>query len=108
MLSTPVRPAEDNDPAVPERYISFRGIDFDGNMKAVLDHLRPYIDDPANSNLFWERFKKRLADAESSETPVADKLLLLHSHVYYMVELFEDHDDDTALAALKKLEEECF
>jgi hypothetical protein len=25
-----------------------------------------------------------------------------------MVELFEDHDDADALAALKKLEEECF
>jgi N(2)-fixation sustaining protein CowN len=92
----------------PDRYVSFAGIDYDGNMQAVLRHLSRYIDDPAKTNPFWERFKQRLAKATADEVPVADKLLLLHSHVYYMVELFEDHDDAEALAALKKLEEECF
>jgi len=90
------------------RYTSFSNIDFDGNMAVVLGHLRRYIDDPAKTNAFWERFKQRLAKAESDQVPVADKLLLMHSHVYYMVELFEDHDDEEALAALKKLEVECF
>lgn len=90
------------------RYTSFATIDFDGNMAAVLGHLRRYIDDPARTNPFWERFKQRLAKAESDRVPVADTLLLMHSHVYYMVELFEEHDDEEALAALRKLEEECF
>lgn len=90
------------------RYVSFASIDFEGNMNAVLSHLRRYIDDPARSNPFWERFKQRLAKAESDEVPVADRLLLMHSHVYYMVELFEEHEDEDALTALKKLEEECF
>ena len=90
------------------RYSSFSNIDFEGNMGVVLGHLRRYIDDPAKTNAFWERFKQRLAKAESDQVPVADKLLLMHSHVYYMVELFEDHDDEEALAALKKLEVECF
>ncbi|WP_448189481.1 N(2)-fixation sustaining protein CowN [Azospirillum sp. sgz301742] len=90
------------------RYTSFASIDFEANMRVVLDHLRRYIDDPEKSNAFWERFKQRLAKAESDRVPVADKLLLMHSHVYYMVELFEDHDDEEALAALKKLEVECF
>ena len=90
------------------RYTSFSGIDFDGNMAAVLGHLRRYIDDPARTNAFWERFKQRLAKAQSDQVPVADALLLMHSHVYYMVELFEEHEDEEALAALKKLEEECF
>ncbi|HYH36885.1 MAG TPA: N(2)-fixation sustaining protein CowN [Azospirillum sp.] len=90
------------------RYTSFAGIDFDGNMAAVLGHLRRYIDDPARTNPFWERFKQRLAKAESDRVPVADTLLLMHSHVYYMVALFEEHEDHEALAALKKLEEECF
>lgn len=91
-----------------DRYVTFTNIDFDGNMEAVLRHLRRYIDAPAHSNAFWERFKQRLAQAESDSKPVADKLLLLHSHVYYMAELFEEHEDTEAEAALKKLEEECF
>lgn len=90
------------------RYTSFANIDFDANMSAVLGHLRRYIDDPDRTNAFWERFKQRLEKAESDRVPVADKLLLMHSHVYYMVELFEEHDDEEALAALKKLEVECF
>ena len=91
-----------------DRYVSFADIDFEGNMAEVLNHLRRYIDDPAKTNAFWEKFKQRLAKAEADSLPVSDKLLLLHSHVYFMVELFEDHDDVAALAALSKLEQECF
>jgi len=91
-----------------DRYVSFNSIDFDGNMAVVLGHLRRYIDDPAKSNKLWERFKERLTKADAEALPVSDKLLLLHSHTYYMVELFEEHDDAEALAALAKLEEECF
>ncbi|MBF0326035.1 MAG: N(2)-fixation sustaining protein CowN [Alphaproteobacteria bacterium] len=90
------------------RYTSFASIDFEGNMGAVLRHLRRYLDDPALTNPFWQRFEQRLSQVEAAERPLADKLLLLHSHVYYMVELFEDHDDEAALAALRLLEEECF
>jgi N(2)-fixation sustaining protein CowN len=96
------------DASAPDRYVSFRDIDFEGNIAAVLGHLRRHIDDPAKGNAFWDRFKQRLAKCEGGEAGVADTLLLLHSHVYYMVELFEEHDDAEALAALKKLEEECF
>ncbi|GAA0555032.1 hypothetical protein FHS83_001814 [Rhizomicrobium palustre] len=91
-----------------DRYVSFAKIDFEANMAAVLNHLRRYIDDPAHSNAFWDRFKERLAKAEADAVPVADKLLLLHAHTYYMVELFEEHKDADALAALIKLEDECF
>lgn len=92
----------------PDRYISFADIDVEGNMAAVMRHLDRYLGDPAHANALWERFRQRLAKAEADAVPVADKLLLLHAHVYYMVELFEDHDDTAALAALAKLEEECF
>lgn len=105
MTAAPAPAAETDSP---DRYVSFRGIDFEANMAAVMAHLCRYIDDPATSNALWDRFKQRLAVAESSDTPTTDKLLLLHSHVYYMVELFEDHEDEAALEALKKLEEECF
>ncbi|CAO3433973.1 N(2)-fixation sustaining protein CowN [Azospirillum doebereinerae] len=91
-----------------DRYVSFNGIDFEGNMQTVLQHLFRYIDDPATGNAFWDRFKERLAKASDDSVRVQDKLLLLHSHVYYMVELFEEHEDEAALRDLKKLEEECF
>jgi hypothetical protein len=95
-------------PAAQDRYVSFLDIDFEGNMAVVLGHMRRYIDNPATSNAFWERFKQRMAAIEAGSGSITDKLLLLHSHVYYMVELFEDHDDEQALKDLKKLEEECF
>lgn len=94
--------------AMADRYVTFAGIDFDGNMTRVLTHLDRYIRDPAWGNAFWDRFSQRLDAARGSETPVADQLLLMHSHVYYMVELFEDADDAQALADLQKLERECF
>ncbi|MDQ0504696.1 N(2)-fixation sustaining protein CowN [Xanthobacter agilis] len=92
----------------PDRYVTFRGIDFEGNMARVLAHLFRYIDDPAYGNAFWARFKARLTAVEQNGAAICDKLLLLHSHVYYMVDLFEEHDDGQALTDLKKLEEECF
>lgn len=95
-------------PDAADRYVSFVGIDFEGNMARVLAHLDRYIKDPAWSNAFWQRFSQRLESATNSETPVADRLLLMHSHVYYMVELFEEADDEQALADLHKLERECF
>lgn len=94
--------------AAPDRYVSFLDIDFEGNMATVLRHLRRYVDDPRTANAFWDRFKMRLDQIERGSGAISDKLLLLHSHVYYMVELFEDHDDERALRDLKKLEEECF
>lgn len=92
----------------PDRYLTFQGIDFEGNMRTVLAHLFRYIDDPAYGNAFWDRFRARLAAAEASPAALCDRLLLMHSHVYYMVELFEEQDDARALADLKRLEEECF
>lgn len=91
-----------------DRYVSFSGIDSDANARAVLEHLRHYIHNPDVTNPFWERFKQRLASAEADDVPAADRLLLLHSNVYYIAELFENYDDEAALVALAKLEQECF
>jgi hypothetical protein len=91
-----------------DRYVSFQGIDFEANMQDVLDHLTRYIDSPQFANPFWDRFRQRLAAVDAGAGAIADKLLLMHAHVYYMVELFEENDDQPALEALRKLEEECF
>lgn len=92
----------------PDRYVSFKGIEFENNMNIVLTHLRRYIDSSEKTNAFWQRFQARLEQIESGSTTFADRLLLLHSHVYYMVELFEENDDEEALRDLRRLEVECF
>jgi hypothetical protein len=89
-----------------DRYVSFRDIDFEANMAAVLVHLARRLEGPERDNPFWKRFSERLAAAEAGEASIADRLLLLHSHVYYLNDLFEDDED--ASAALAKLERECF
>ncbi len=94
--------------AARNRYVTFRGIDFDENMRVVLSHLRRYTDGPAKNNPLWQRFWDRLTALEAGDVEQADKLLLLHSHTYYLVELFEEHNDEAALRDLSKLETECF
>lgn len=98
--------AEDNHDG--DRYVSFSDIDFSGNMKKVMGHLFHYIDGPEKDNPLWKLFKERLAKANAADVPRQDQLLLLHSHVYYMYDLFEEYDDDEAAADLAKLEQECF
>ncbi|TBW40754.1 N(2)-fixation sustaining protein CowN [Siculibacillus lacustris] len=94
--------------AAPDRYVSFRGIDFEANMTAVLGHLRRLVAVDGVPDPFWQRFEERLAAADAGTTSIADRLLLMHSHVTYMSDLFEDRDDAEAIAALAKLERECF
>lgn len=91
-----------------DRYVSFEGIDFEANMGRVIGHIARYLDGPVKGNPFWQRFADRMAAADAGGATIADKLLVLHAHVYYMVELFEDHDDEEALKDLQKLERECF
>lgn len=103
MTSPAVAPTEND-----HRHVGFKNIDFEGNMRAVLGHPFRHIDDPAGSNALRERFKERPAEAERGGNVRADKPPLLHSRVYYMVDLFEEGEDEAALAALRKLEVECF
>jgi len=90
-----------------DRYVSFKGIDGDGNARRIVGMLRRYIDDPAQTNPFWERFKEKLAmtapDSESHGRQL-DELFLVHSYINNIRELFEDHDDIDALHLLQQVE----
>lgn len=94
-------------PDNPDRYVSFRGINCEDNSTRLLAAIMAHINDPAKTNPFWERFKERIAKAEDVHARTADGLCLLCSHVYYIEELFDDHDDIDGLALLRKLEDEC-
>lgn len=92
-----------------DRYVTFKGIDGDGNAKKVVAMLRHYIDDPAQTNLFWEKFKEKLACAEHPELNGGrrlDELFLVHSYINNIRELFEQHEDRAALLLLDQVEEE--
>ncbi|GFE57077.1 N(2)-fixation sustaining protein CowN [Geobacter sp. AOG1] len=93
----------------PDRYVTFRGIDGDGNARRLVAMLRRHIDDPAKSNPFWEKFKEKLAVAglaEANGGRVLDELFLVHSYINNISELFEEHDDREALALLRQVETE--
>lgn len=90
-----------------ERYVTFKGIDCAGNSAKVIEHVLAIIQDPANSNPFWDRFKARLDASGNVQHRVSDELCLLCSHTYFIEELFEEHGDEEGLRHLKRLEEEC-
>ncbi len=91
----------------PDRYISFNGIDCDGNARIVVEHVLALIDLPAYANCFWDRFRIRLAEAGKLGARKSDELCLACSHTYYIEELFEAAADEIGLAALRRLEDEC-
>lgn len=91
----------------PDRYISFNGIDCDGNARIVVEHVLALIDQPAFNNRFWDRFRIRVAEAGKLGARKSDELCLACSHTYYIEELFEAAGDETGLAALRRLEDEC-
>jgi N(2)-fixation sustaining protein CowN len=88
----------------PDRYVSFKEIDCDGNARALMTMIRRHIDDPARSNAFWEYFKTKAAGGSG---PRPDELFLIHSNLNQIRELFETWEDEEALAALDILEVEC-
>ena len=90
-----------------DRYVTFKGIDGDGNSRRLLEILRRYIDDPGTSNPFWEKFKAGLDLAVAADGGCGnhrDELLLVHSYINNIRELFEAHDDREALDLLQQIE----
>jgi hypothetical protein len=95
--------------AKPDRYVSFVGIDGDGNARKLVAMLRRHIDDPARSNRFWEMFKEKLERAGKTGRNSGrqlDELLLIHSYINNIRELFEAYDDVPALELLEQIEAE--
>ena len=87
-----------------DRYISFEGIDCDGNARRIMEHIDRQLALPGRNNAFWEYFARKRAGGSG---PKPDDLFLVHCHINQMRELFETWQDTEALVLLQQLEEEC-
>jgi len=93
----------------PDRYVSFVGIEGDKNARELMRMLRRHIDDPAKSNRFWQLFQEKLARVGQPEVNGGrslDELFLIHSYINNIRELFEEYEDQEALALLEQIEAE--
>lgn len=93
----------------PDRYVSFVGIEGDKNSRELIEMLRRHIDQPFKTNRFWELFKEKLARVGQPDLNGGrslDELFLIHSYINNIRELFEEYDDQPALALLEKIETE--
>ena len=87
-----------------DRYISFDGIDCDGNARAVMQAIEKHLVIAERNNAFWDYFMKKRAGGSG---PKPDDLFLIHSNINQVRELFETWQDEEAMALLVLLEEEC-
>lgn len=93
----------------PDRYVSFVGIEGDKNSRELIVMLRRHIDDRQKTNRFWELFKDKLELAghpDKNGGKYIDELLLVHSYINNIRELFELYDDREALTLLEQIEAE--
>lgn len=87
-----------------DRYVSFIGLDCDAKAARLVERVCSQISSSEQSEPFWEYFKKKLAGALG---PRPDDLLLIHSHLNEIRELFEQIDDAEGIKLLDQIEEEC-
>lgn len=87
-----------------DRYISFEGIDCNGNATRVMELIERNLAAAPQSAPFWEYF---MAKRKPRSGPPPDDLFLVHCHINQIRELFEERADAEALAFLLRVEEEC-
>ena len=98
----PLPPAIDTQDG--DRYISFVGLDCNGRARRVMACLDEVLDRLGGGGPFWDYFQKK---RHPPSGPQPDDLLLLHTHLNQVRELFEAHADAQALALLDDLEHTC-
>ena len=87
-----------------DRYVSFIGLDCNGQARKLIGLLRPYMDDPDQTNAFWQLFARKL----NPETgPRHDELFLIHAHLNTLRDQLEMVGNQTALELLEQIEVEC-
>lgn len=87
-----------------DRYVSFVGIDCDGNARRVMEFIQRNVTAAPQHKPFWDYFMSKRAPP-SGLAP--DDLFLVHCHINQIRELFEECNDTEAIELLLRLEEEC-
>lgn len=87
-----------------DRYVSFDGIDCNGNAGRVIDYIERNLGESEQYNRFRECFT---AKRKPRSGPPPDDLFLVHCHINQIRELFEERADEEALVLLSLLEAEC-
>jgi len=87
-----------------DRYVSFLGLDCSGRARRVMARVDHHLAIDGRRTAFWQYFdKKRTA----TSGPAPDDLLLIHSCINQVRELFETWQDEEGLALLDDLEVNC-
>ena len=96
---------------VDESYVSFKNIDCFENACSIIDNLLRICENPKYNNAYWDKFVGKIPKAYYSRDPKQDAtealLYLVCSNAFYIIELFEDADDEKAIHSLEKCEQEC-
>lgn len=96
---------------VDESYVSFKNIDCFENACSIIDNMLRLLEEPKNNNAYWEKFVAKIPKAYYSRNPKDDPsealLYLVCSNSFYIIELFENAEDEDAIHALEKCEQEC-
>lgn len=87
-----------------DRYVSFKGIDCDGNADKLMEIIEHYAAKPSSYKAFWAYFLQKRT-AKSGPDP--DSLFLIHAHINSIREAFEEYEDTQALELLFWIEENC-
>lgn len=87
-----------------DRYVTFEGIDCDGNARRLMALIDGHLTDPGKGNAFWDYFQKKRAGGSG---PKPDDLFLIHSNINQIRDFLEDCADEEGLALLMQIEEEC-
>ncbi|MDP1633153.1 MAG: N(2)-fixation sustaining protein CowN [Gallionellaceae bacterium] len=87
-----------------DRYVSFSGIDCDGNARRVMEFIERNLAASAQGNPFWEYF---MGKRKPPSGPAPDDLFLVHCNINQIREFFEECADAEAIELLLRLEEEC-
>jgi len=102
---------QNKDIRVDESYTSFKNIDCFENACLVIDNILRILEDEAKNNVFWEQFVKKIPEAYYARDPKKDPretlLLQVCLNAPYIMEFFEESEDDEAVHVLEKCEQEC-
>lgn len=87
-----------------DRYVSFQGIDCDGKAQRLLGYIKQYIAESPYPSPWIDYFRTKLAN---QQTLGQDDLYFVGSQINSIYALFEEYNNEKALALLKQVEEDC-